>query len=404
MSYDFVLTEVDGPVGIVTINRPQVRNALNHQTIAELVDALETFDLNEAIRCMVLTGDDRAFAAGADIAQMADAGAVEVLNDDNFAHWTRFRAIHKPVIAAVSGYALGGGCELALMCDLVVASETAQFGQPEVKIGIIPGAGGTQRWARSAGKVRAMEAVLTGEPGGAVDAERIGLGNRVVPSGAPVDGALRPANPNAGRPARAVAGADRKDVAARAQAGESDLGEDLRANYAPMIRAIRACPTPVIAALNGTAAGAGLSLALACDLRIAAAGAQLIVVFVRVGLVPDAGSLFFLTRMLGLSKATELAMTGDPLTAEEGKKLGVISAVVPAEQLMPAAVARANELAAGPRRTYALIKRGIERALGRDLEQVMELESQLQAVAAATPDAQEAIRAFVEKRQPVFRG
>ena len=200
------------------------------------------------------------------------------------------------------------------------------------------------------------------------------------------------------------AGADLKDVAARAQAGESDLGEDLRANYAPMIRAIRACPTPVIAALNGTAAGAGLSLALACDLRIAAAGAQLIVVFVRVGLVPDAGSLFFLTRMLGLSKATELAMTGDPLTAEEGKKLGVISAVVPAEQLMPAAVARANELAAGPRRTYALIKRGIERALGRDLEQVMELESQLQAVAAATPDAQEAIRAFVEKRQPVFRG
>ena len=200
------------------------------------------------------------------------------------------------------------------------------------------------------------------------------------------------------------AGADLKDVAARAQAGESDLGEDLRANYAPMIRAIRACPTPVIAALNGTAAGAGLSLALACDLRIAAAGAQLIVVFVRVGLVPDAGSLFFLTRMLGLSKATELAMTGDPLTAEEGKRLRVISAVVPAEQLMPAAVARANELAAGPRRTYALIKRGIERALGRDLEQVMELESQLQAVAAATPDAQEAIRAFVEKRQPVFRG
>src|SRR5439155_18244242 len=200
------------------------------------------------------------------------------------------------------------------------------------------------------------------------------------------------------------AGADLKDVAARAQAGESDLGEDLRANYAPMIRAIRACPRPVIAALNGTAAGAGLSLALACDLRIAAAGAQLIVVFVRVGLVPDAGSLFFLTRMLGLSKATELAMTGDPLTAEEGEKLGLISAVVPAEQLTPTAVARANGLAAGPRRTYALIKRGIERALARDLEQVMELESQLQALAAATPDAQEGIRAFAEKRKPLFGG
>src|SRR5438094_222254 len=204
MSYDFVLTEVDGPVGIVTINRQQVRHALTTRAIAELVDALETFDLNEAIRGMVLTGDGRAFAAGADIAQMADAGAVEVLNDDNFARWARFRAIHKPVIAAVSGYALGGGCELALMCDLVVASETAQFGQPEVKIGIIPGAGGTQRWARSAGKVRAMEAVLTGEPVGAVDAERIGLVNRVVPAGAHLDEALRLANLIAARPPLAV--------------------------------------------------------------------------------------------------------------------------------------------------------------------------------------------------------
>src|SRR5256884_8840371 len=158
MPYEFVLTEVRGPVGIVTINRPQVRNALNHQTIAELVDALDAFDRDDQVRCMILTGDDRAFAAGADISQMVEAGAVDVLDDDNFARWARFRAIHKPVIAAVSGYALGGGCELALMCDLVVASESAQFGQPEVKIGIIPGAGGTQRWARSAGEGRATEA------------------------------------------------------------------------------------------------------------------------------------------------------------------------------------------------------------------------------------------------------
>jgi len=191
MPYEFVLTETDGAVGIVRINRPQVRNALNLQTIAELVDALEAFDRDDAIRCMILTGDDRAFAAGADITQMVEASAVDVLSDDNFARWTRFRAIHKPVIAAVSGYALGGGCELALMCDLVVASETAQFGQPEVKIGIIPGAGGTQRWARSAGKGRAMEAVLTGEPVNAADAERFGLVNRVVPAGAHLDEALR---------------------------------------------------------------------------------------------------------------------------------------------------------------------------------------------------------------------
>jgi len=204
MPYEFVLTEVRGPVGIVTINRPQVRNALNHQTIAELVDALDAFDRDDQVRCMILTGDDRAFAAGADISQMVEARAVDVLDDDNFARWARFRAIHKPVIAAVSGYALGGGCELALMCDLVVASESAQFGQPEVKIGIIPGAGGTQRWARSAGKVRAMEAVLTGEPVRAIDAERIGLVNRVVPAGAQLDEALRLANLIAARPPLAV--------------------------------------------------------------------------------------------------------------------------------------------------------------------------------------------------------
>ena len=204
MPYEFVLSETRGPVGIVRINRPEVRNALNHQTIAELVDALEAFDRDDAIRCMVLTGDDRAFAAGADITQMADASAVDVLADDNFARWVRFRAIHKPVIAAVSGYALGGGCELVLMCDLVVASETAQFGQPEVKIGIIPGAGGTQRWARTAGKVRAMEVVLTGEPVRAVDAERMGLVNRVVPAGSQLDEALRLANLIAARPPLAV--------------------------------------------------------------------------------------------------------------------------------------------------------------------------------------------------------
>jgi 2-(1,2-epoxy-1,2-dihydrophenyl)acetyl-CoA isomerase len=198
------------------------------------------------------------------------------------------------------------------------------------------------------------------------------------------------------------AGADLKDVVARREAGERDLGDDLRTNYAPMIRAIRACPKPVIAALNGTAAGAGLSLALACDLRIAAAGTALIVVFVRVGLVPDAGSLFFLTRMLGLSKATELALSGDPLLVEDAQKLGLVAAVVPPEQLMTAAMERARRLYEGPRRTYALIKQGLERALNLDLEQAMELEAQLQSVAAETPDANEAIQAFLAKRKPQF--
>ena len=192
-----------------------------------------------------------------------------------------------------------------------------------------------------------------------------------------------------------------------------DLGE-LRATNDPaahealfgrcseLMLTIRACPKPVIAALNGTAAGAGLSLALACDLRIAAAGTQLIVVFVRVGLVPDAGSLFFLTRMLGLSKATELAMSGDPLTVEDAHQLGLIAAVVPPEQLMTAATERARRFNEGPRQTYALIKHGLERALDLDLEQAMELESQLQSVAAETTDAKEAIQAFIEKRKPQF--
>jgi 2-(1,2-epoxy-1,2-dihydrophenyl)acetyl-CoA isomerase len=198
------------------------------------------------------------------------------------------------------------------------------------------------------------------------------------------------------------AGADLKDVTARYAAGEPNLGDDLRANYAPMIRAIRTCPKPVIAAINGTAAGAGLSLALACDLRLAAAGASLIVVFVRVGLVPDAGSLFFLTRMLGLSKATELALTGDAVSVEEAQRLGLVAAIVPAQALMATALERARRLASGPRQTYALIKRGLERAYDLDLEQALELEAQLQTQAARTADAREAVAAFIEKRDPVF--
>jgi 2-(1,2-epoxy-1,2-dihydrophenyl)acetyl-CoA isomerase len=198
-------------------------------------------------------------------------------------------------------------------------------------------------------------------------------------------------------------GADLKDVSVRFDAGDTRVGDDLRQNYAPLTRSIRASPKPVIAALNGTAAGAGMSLALACDLRIAAAGSQLIVAFVRVGLVPDAGSLFFLTRMLGLSKATELAMMGEPLPVEEAQRLGLIAAVVPAEQVVPTALERARRLADGPRETIGLIKRGLERSLMLDLEQTLELEAQLQTLAGKTGDAQEAIRAFIEKRAPVFK-
>jgi enoyl-CoA hydratase len=204
MPYEFIRSEADPPVGIVTIDRPHVLNALNHQTISELVDALEAFDRDPAIGCLILTGGERAFAAGADVTQMVDASPVDVLRDDNYARWARLRALHKPVIAAVSGYAFGGGCELALMCDLIVASETAQFGQPEVKIGIIPGAGGTQRWTRAVGKAKAMEVVLTGDPVSAVEAERLGLITRVVPVGAHLEEAKRLARIIASRPPLAV--------------------------------------------------------------------------------------------------------------------------------------------------------------------------------------------------------
>lgn len=204
MPFEFVLTEVEGPIGIVRINRPAVLNALNPSTIMEIGEALAEFDRDEAIRCLILTGNERAFAAGADIGQMADSSAIDILKDDDAARWARLRSLRKPLIAAVNGYALGGGCELALMCDLIVAGESAQFGQPEVKIGIIPGAGGTQRWARAVGKARAMEAVLIGEPVRAVEAERMGLVNRVVPDGACLDEAKRLARLIASRPPLAI--------------------------------------------------------------------------------------------------------------------------------------------------------------------------------------------------------
>jgi 2-(1,2-epoxy-1,2-dihydrophenyl)acetyl-CoA isomerase len=197
-------------------------------------------------------------------------------------------------------------------------------------------------------------------------------------------------------------GADLRELSGRYQAGDSELGNDLRQNYAPLIQAIRSCPKPVVAALNGTAAGAGLSLALACDLRLAASNAQLIVVFIRVGLVPDAGSLFFLTRIFGLSKATEMALTGEAMSAEEAHRLGAIAAVVPSDELAAFAMERAALLAEGASRTYGLIKRGLERAMDLDLAQTLELESHLQTLAAKTPDHREAVAAFLEKRKPVF--
>ncbi len=169
-------------VGAIQLNRPDVLNALSLQTMRELVSAFEAYDADEAQRCIVIHGNSKAFAAGADITEMANASAIDMLKRDQFARWERIRKIKTPIIAAVSGFALGGGCELTMICDMIVASETARFGQPEIKIGVMPGAGGTQRLTRAIGKARAMEMVLTGRMISAAEAYEAGLVNRIAPA------------------------------------------------------------------------------------------------------------------------------------------------------------------------------------------------------------------------------
>ena len=183
MTQEFILTEVRGRVGLVTLNRPKALNALNDGLMNELGAALLDFDADEAIGAIVITGNDKAFAAGADIGAMKDWGYMDVFRDDYITrNWETIRRVRKPVIAAVAGYALGGGCELAMMCDILIAADTAKFGQPEIKLGIIPGAGGTQRLPRAVGKAKAMDLCLTGRMMDAAEAERAGLVSRVVPA------------------------------------------------------------------------------------------------------------------------------------------------------------------------------------------------------------------------------
>ena len=182
MEYQMINVRTEATkVGVVTLNRPKQLNALNDQLMDELGAALKAFDADESVGCMVLTGSEKAFAAGADIVAMASYGFADVYKGDYITrNWEQIRQIRKPVIAAVSGFALGGGCELAMMCDFVIAAENARFGQPEIKLGIIPGAGGTQRLPRAIGKAKAMDLVLTGRMMDAQEAERAGLVSRVV--------------------------------------------------------------------------------------------------------------------------------------------------------------------------------------------------------------------------------
>lgn len=188
-----IITETRGRVGLITLNRPEALNAVNAATMEEVVAAVRDFDANDEIGAIVLTGSEKAFAAGADIKEMSSRGATDMYTSDWFAGWDELTRARTPLIAAVSGYALGGGCELAMMCDFIIASDTAKFGQPEVNLGVTPGMGGSQRLTRAVGKAKAMEMCLTGRMMDAHEAERAGLVARVVDAADLLDSALETA-------------------------------------------------------------------------------------------------------------------------------------------------------------------------------------------------------------------
>lgn len=201
---NYVTMSSDGAVGVLALNRPDVLNALNRELMQELVAELERMDRDEAVKAIVITGNDQAFAAGADIKEMADESAVSLLLKRQFDVWDRIGGIAKPIIAAVSGHVLGGGCELMMSCDLVVASDTARFGQPEIRLGVMPGAGGTQRMTRAVGLRKAMELLLTGDTMPAEEALRCGLINKVAPVELYLEEALKLARRIAAQPPLAV--------------------------------------------------------------------------------------------------------------------------------------------------------------------------------------------------------
>jgi len=225
MTYETILTETRGAVALITLNRPKALNALSAQLVKELSDALDGYEADAAIGAIVLTGNERAFAAGADIKEMQSKTYVDAyLQDFITVHWERTAKCRKPTIAAVAGFALGGGCELAMMCDVILAADTAKFGQPEITIGTMPGAGGTQRLTRLVGKAKAMEMCLTGRMMDAAEAERSGLVSRIVPAATLIEEALKVAGAIAALSAPAVYAA--KESVNRAY--ETTLAEGVR--------------------------------------------------------------------------------------------------------------------------------------------------------------------------------
>ncbi|MGC1896505.1 MAG: enoyl-CoA hydratase [Pseudolabrys sp.] len=191
MTYQNIVVEAKGRVGIIRLNRPQSHNALNKALIVELTKVVDAFDADDKIGCMLITGNEKAFAAGADIKEMADKPFIEAYLGDFVSNWNAVAKARKPVVAAVAGFALGGGCELAMQSDIVIAADTAKFGQPEIKLGVIPGIGGTQRLAHAVGKAKAMDLILTGRMMDATEAERSGLVARVVPAANLMDEAMK---------------------------------------------------------------------------------------------------------------------------------------------------------------------------------------------------------------------
>ncbi len=225
MAYENILVEAEGAVGIITLNRPQALNALNSALMDELTEAIDAFEADDAIRCMIITGSEKAFAAGADIKEMQEKTFAEAYKEDFITrNWESASRARKPIIAAVAGFALGGGCELAMMCDFILAADNAQFGQPEIKLGVIPGAGGSQRLTRLVGKSKAMEMCLTGRMIDANEAERAGLVARIVPLEDLMSEAMASARNISGAPTPALMMA--KEAINRAY--ETTLSEGLR--------------------------------------------------------------------------------------------------------------------------------------------------------------------------------
>jgi len=231
MAHMNILVEIRGRVGLVTLNRPQAYNALNKQLMDELMDALEAFDKNDAVGAMVITGNEKAFAAGADIKEMTEKSAQEMKDSGQVAVFDRIRSIEKPVIAAVSGWALGGGCELALSCDMIIASDSARFGLPEINLGVIPGAGGTQRLAHAVGKALAMEMILNDRKLTAQEALDHGLVNRIVPVSDHLSEALKLAEEIASRAPLALRAAKVAVNAAYETSLSDGLAEEKRVFY-----------------------------------------------------------------------------------------------------------------------------------------------------------------------------